>query len=126
LPEPQLNIDVYDAHGGWLARVDTLWLAAGVVGEYYAGVHGGSWAGDLTRSAQLEDAGFPMVVTARDLKRPPSATHQNSGPVPLFDGAGARVGEGSAGFGVHVAPSPGLARLERAHHRVASSAEVPV
>lgn len=68
LPEPELNVDVFDVHGGWIARVDFLWRTAGVVGEYYGAVHGNSWTGDLTRSAQLEDAGYRVVVmTSRDL-----------------------------------------------------------
>ncbi|UIJ34667.1 DUF559 domain-containing protein [Allobranchiibius sp. GilTou73] len=69
LPEPELNADVFDRSGGWLARVDFLWRAHNVVAEYYGAVHEKSWGRDLTRAAQLEDAGYRVVViTARDLR----------------------------------------------------------
>ncbi|MBO1755657.1 DUF559 domain-containing protein [Allobranchiibius sp. CTAmp26] len=68
LPEPELNVDVFDRWGGWLARVDFLWRSNQVVAEYYGAVHESSWSKDLTRAAQLEDAGYRVVViTARDL-----------------------------------------------------------
>lgn len=69
LPEPELNADVHDAHGGWIARVDFLWRRQRVIGEYYGAVHGDTWSRDLTRVAQLEDAGYRVVVmTSRDLR----------------------------------------------------------
>ena len=69
LPEPELNVDVHDVHGGWIARVDFLWRRQRVIGEYYGAVHGSSWAHDLARVAQLEDAGYRVVVmTSRDLR----------------------------------------------------------
>lgn len=68
LPEPEVNVDILDAAGGWIGRVDFLWRSARVIGEYYGAVHTTSWTGDLTRTAQLEDAGYRVVVmTARDL-----------------------------------------------------------
>ncbi|XAS75998.1 hypothetical protein V3G39_15315 [Dermatophilaceae bacterium Sec6.4] len=68
LPEPELNVDILDARGGWIGRVDFLWRAAWVIGEYYGGVHAASWTSDLKRAAQLEDAGYRVVVmTSRDL-----------------------------------------------------------
>lgn len=49
LPEPELNAAIIH-RGGWIATVDFL------------------WRGDLTRTAQLEDAGYRVIViTRRDL-----------------------------------------------------------
>lgn len=67
LPEPELNARIVH-NGGWIATVDFLWRAQRVIAEYYGDVHKQSWRGDLARTAQLDDAGYQVIViTHRDL-----------------------------------------------------------
>lgn len=55
-------------NGGWIATVAFLWRPQRVIAEYYGDVHQQSWRGDLARTAQLDDAGYPVIViTHRDL-----------------------------------------------------------
>lgn len=70
LPEPELNADLYDDAGGWLAEVDFLWRDRRVVAEYYGSTHRDSWKTDLTRAALIGDARYDVVViTDDDLRR---------------------------------------------------------
>lgn len=76
LPEPELNVRI--AHRGeWIATVDFLWRREMLIAEYYGEVHSQSWRNDLARTAQLEDAGYRVVViTHRDLRAAQSDLHQ--------------------------------------------------
>ena len=38
-PEPELNADVFDAHGGWLLEGDLVWRRHRVIGEYQGADH---------------------------------------------------------------------------------------
>ncbi len=67
LPEPELNVPVLDAEGGWLATSDFLWRAQRVVGEYDGDIHRTdrrTWQKDRERRAALEDAGYRYVEMA--------------------------------------------------------------
>jgi hypothetical protein len=71
LPEPELNATVYGPDGHFLARVDFLWRAAGVVVEYEGDQHRADrrqWQNDITRVRLLEERGLRVVrVTSLDL-----------------------------------------------------------
>jgi hypothetical protein len=71
LPEPELNVDVHDAHGQWLATVDFRWKERRVVGEYDGDVHRTdrrTWRKDKDRRAAIEDEDWHYVeMTALSL-----------------------------------------------------------
>jgi hypothetical protein len=76
LPEPELNVDLYNV-SGWLACVDFLWRDERVVAEYYGRVHGPTWEQDLARAALIEDEGYDVVViTDGDLARRRDPLHR--------------------------------------------------
>ena len=74
LPEPELNADIYDAHGRWLARGDLVFREWKVLVEYDGWQHERDaqqrqW--DHLRREQLEAAGWTVVViTTADLRDP--------------------------------------------------------
>ena len=74
LPEPELNADVFDEYGGWLARGDLVYRRWKVIVEYDGWQHERDarqrqW--DILRREALEAAGWRLiVVTSVDLARP--------------------------------------------------------
>jgi very-short-patch-repair endonuclease len=74
LPEPELNVDITDEHGRWLARGDLVYRRWKVLVEYDGWQHERSarqrqW--DHLRREQLEGAGWRViVVTAADMASP--------------------------------------------------------
>jgi very-short-patch-repair endonuclease len=74
LPEPELNADIVDDAGNWIARGDFVWREARVVVEYEGDVHRTDrqqWLTDVARTELLEDAGWRVIrITARDLSTP--------------------------------------------------------
>lgn len=71
LPEPQLNIDVFDDRGRFLACVDMAYLAERVAIEYLGMLHGHRWAQDVERIAALRAAGWTVIeVTSPLLHKP--------------------------------------------------------
>lgn len=74
LPEPEVNADIRDDHGQWLARGDLVFRHWKVVVEYDGWQHERDarqrqW--DHLRREQLEAAGWRVIViTAEDMKRP--------------------------------------------------------
>ncbi|WP_168582432.1 DUF559 domain-containing protein [Gephyromycinifex aptenodytis] len=65
LPEPELNADVPDKHGGWLANVDFLWRQARLIVEYQSETHHGDRTAreaDERRRRLLEAAGYRVVL----------------------------------------------------------------
>lgn len=75
--EPELNCDISDDLGGWIARGDFVWRPERLVLEYDGSQHRlneQQWRSDLIRRRNLEDAGWRVeVVTADDVLRLPDA-----------------------------------------------------
>jgi len=70
LPEPELNVDVYDGVR-FLACVDLAYPRQRVAIEYHGMLHGMQWARDAERVAALRAAGWTVIeVTAPLLKSP--------------------------------------------------------
>lgn len=72
LPEPELNVVLYDDSREWLAQVDFLWREARLIVEYQSDYHGDPRRreADETRRRQLEAAGYRVVfVTASTILR---------------------------------------------------------
>lgn len=71
LPEPELNVDVFDESGRFLGCVDMAYPGEKVAVEYLGMLHGERWAQDVERLAALRAAGWIVIeVTAPLLKRP--------------------------------------------------------
>lgn len=74
LPEPEVNVDILDEHGLWLARGDLVYRRQKVLVEYDGWQHERSakqrqW--DHIRREQLEAAGWRViVVTSIDMHKP--------------------------------------------------------
>lgn len=74
LPEPELNVNIYDDHGGWLARGDLVYRESKVLVEYDGWQHERDrkqrqW--DHLRRESLEAAGWRViVVTSADMDEP--------------------------------------------------------
>ena len=71
LPEPQLNADILDRGGHWLACVDLYWPESKLVVEYDGDLHRVDrvqWQADIRRRRRIESAGYRVaVITAHDL-----------------------------------------------------------
>lgn len=80
LPEPELNADITDDKGGWLARGDLVYRRWKVLVEYDGWHHERDarqrqW--DHLRREQLEGAGWRViVVTVADMERPAMIVHR--------------------------------------------------
>lgn len=76
LPEPEVNVDIHDDHGGWLARGDLVFRRWKVLVECDGWQHERSAAQrqwDHLRREALEAAGWRVIViTAEDMKNPRS------------------------------------------------------
>lgn len=74
LPEPEVNTDIYDRRGIFLARGDLVYRACKVVVEYDGWYHerdAEQRQKDILRRERLEAAGWRLiVVTALDMRRP--------------------------------------------------------
>lgn len=74
LPEPELNVDICDDHGGWLARGDLVYRRWKVLVEYDGWHHErdrDQRQRDHLRREALEAAGWRViVVTAADMDQP--------------------------------------------------------
>lgn len=69
LPEPELNVDIHDPDGGWLATGDFVWREAKVVGEYQGAQHFGDYARgdkDIVRRRLVEESGWAYVDFTKD------------------------------------------------------------
>lgn len=71
LPEPVLNLDVFDDNGRFLGCIDMVYPDRKVAVEYLGMLHGESWARDVERLAALRAAGWTVIeVTAPLLRNP--------------------------------------------------------
>lgn len=71
LPEPELNIDLFDEMGRFLGCVDMVYRAERVVVEYLGMLHGETWARDVERIAALRAAGWTVIeVTSTTARNP--------------------------------------------------------
>lgn len=71
LPEPELNVDIFDGAGRFLGCVDMAYRHQRVAVEYLGMLHDAQWADDVERIAALRAAGWTVIeVTAPLLKRP--------------------------------------------------------
>lgn len=78
LPEPEVNVAVFDDCGGWLATPDLSYRAVKVAVEY-DGLHHDldprQWSRDVMRNENLIAAGWiVIVVRAKDLRLRPAGT----------------------------------------------------
>ena len=73
VPEPELNADIFDDHGGWIACGDLVWRVPKVVGEYQGKEHrtAEQQAVDVARRRLLEGAGWHVEeIVGADIFRP--------------------------------------------------------
>lgn len=71
LPEPQLNIDLFDTWGRFLGCVDLAYPDAKIAIEYQSVLHSTRYAHDVERLAALRAAGWTVIeVTATLLQHP--------------------------------------------------------
>ncbi len=71
LPEPALNLDVFDDRGRFLACLDLAYPDQKVAIEYHGILHADSYARDVERMAALRAAGWTVIeVTAELLASP--------------------------------------------------------
>lgn len=71
LPEPQLNIDLFDRNGHFLACVDMAYPEYKVVVEYHGEQHESRYAEDIERVERLRAAGWIVVQVTKRLARRP-------------------------------------------------------
>lgn len=71
LPEPELNVDVRDAAGRFLACLDMAYTRFRVAVEYQGELHGGSYAADIERVERLRAAGWIVIQVSRVLASQP-------------------------------------------------------
>lgn len=71
LPEPTINVNVHDSHGGWIARPDLSYPERRIAIEYDGRHHFDDrrqWENDIARRHNLEDEGWVVrTATARDV-----------------------------------------------------------
>ena len=75
LPAPEVNAEVFDEGGEFLARLDLAFRSIKVAIEYDGGHHAdpAQWEADVARRQRLEDAGWRIiVVTKRQLFQRPA------------------------------------------------------
>lgn len=71
LPEPELNLDVFDTHGRFLGCVDMAYPEQRLIIEYHGMLHAAQWASDVERIAALRAAGWEVIeVTSPLLQHP--------------------------------------------------------
>ena len=67
LPEPELNIDLFDTNGRFLGCVDMAYPEHRVVIEYLGMLHDERWAQDVERLAALRAAGWTVIEVTSTL-----------------------------------------------------------
>jgi hypothetical protein len=76
LPRPEANVNIYDSHGAFVARVDLLFRRHRVIVEYDGDQHRtdrAQYARDVYRTTQLATLGYTVLrFTAADLRLRPA------------------------------------------------------
>ena len=72
LPEPQLNLDIYDAHHQFLGCVDMAYPEFKVAIEYQGQLHGEQYARDVERIERLRADGWIVIQVTSDTLRYPN------------------------------------------------------
>ncbi|OJU39504.1 MAG: hypothetical protein BGN97_05425 [Microbacterium sp. 69-10] len=67
LPEPELNVDVFDSAGRFLGCADMVYRKERVIVEYHGIVHGPQWAQDVERIAAFRAAGWTVIEATSPL-----------------------------------------------------------
>jgi hypothetical protein len=76
LPEPECNLEVFDADGGFLARGDLVYREYRLFLEYQGDQHRtdrAQWRSDIRRTGRLEDNGWQVLQFTDDDLRDPAA-----------------------------------------------------
>lgn len=71
LPEPELNLDLFDAHGGFLGCVDLAYPEWKVAVEYQGSLHGLTYAEDIERIEHLRAEGWIIIQVSSALHAKP-------------------------------------------------------
>lgn len=71
LPEPELNVDVYDEDGTFLGCLDMAFRRYRVGVEYHGDQHGERYAADVERSAAFRAAGWDLIEVTNALRKRP-------------------------------------------------------
>ncbi|MBU3994917.1 MAG: DUF559 domain-containing protein [Actinobacteria bacterium] len=69
LPEPELNVDLFDSHGGFLGCVDMVYPQYRVAIEYQGQQHAATFAEDLERIEALRAEGWIVIQVSKVLAR---------------------------------------------------------
>ena len=98
LPEPELNLEIYDSFGDSVGRPDFLWRLFNVTAEYDGWYHerdADQRQKDILRTERFRRVGLePVHLTSRDHGNPPElvrrvwrmlASHGYQGPAPQWD-----------------------------------------
>lgn len=72
LPEPELNLDIFDDNGRFLACGDLVYPHERVMVEYMGMLHGPQWARDVERLAALRAAGWTVIEVTSPLLHQPA------------------------------------------------------
>lgn len=71
LPEPELNVDVHDAHGRFVACVDLAYRRQRIAIEYQGRHHHAQYAADIERIERLRHAGWTVLQVTSALLADP-------------------------------------------------------
>ncbi|WP_449277874.1 hypothetical protein [Leucobacter sp. GX24907] len=72
LPDPELNVDIYDREGFFIACADMVFKKYRVITEYHGLMHESSYAQDIERVEALRNAGWEVIQVTRALERYPT------------------------------------------------------
>lgn len=72
LPEPELNVDLFDEQGYFLGCVDMVYRRWRLVVEYQGELHAASYAQDVERVERLRAAGWTVLQVTKELARHPA------------------------------------------------------
>jgi hypothetical protein len=78
MPEPQINVDIYDQEGNFVARPDLLWEALQTAGEYDGDYHGDNnrRLQDNERRRRMEIHGIHIITATKNDLSDPTRLHR--------------------------------------------------